>query len=348
METSTYDSCLMITEKGNAFGMAALQTDDTLQLGTQEFMDKEEKEMTFTAKPKIIMTEGSVEDFNGCRIKIDNGNIVTTQKGQAEKIRMVDITANDRAQQYVEQRARGAYMASLCQPEAVFDYSAAAQVQQPTDEDYATLNRRLKWQLDNIQRGLTYVPLDPAKWKVMVFTDGSFANNADMTSQIGYIVTLVNETNRTDEEFTFRGNIIHWSSTKCKRVTRSVLASEIYGAAGGVDTGFVVAETIRMVTERLGIVRVPLIICTDSYSLYECLVKLGTTSEKRLMIDIMALRQMYERREIDDIVWINGHDNPADAMTKASPNKALEKLITTNELTVGIEGWVDRKRKRED
>ena len=58
----------------------------------------------------------------------------------------------------------------------------------------------------------------------------------------------------------------------------------------------------------------------------------------------MSLRESYENREITDIRWINGADNPADAMTKASPNKALETLISTNKLTIRIEGWVQRKK----
>ncbi|EFQ92358.1 hypothetical protein PTT_10556, partial [Pyrenophora teres f. teres 0-1] len=91
------------------------------------------------------------------------------------------------------------------------------------------------------------------------------------------------------DTFTIQGNVIHYSSTKCKRVTWSVLASEIYGMVNGFDIGIAIATTLRMVTERLGIPEIPLVVCTDSYSLYECLVKLGTTKEKRLMIDIMAL-----------------------------------------------------------
>ena len=98
-----------------------------------------------------------------------------------------------------------------------------------------------------------------------------------------------------------------------------------------------------MVTSNLNLPTIPIIVCTDSYSLYECLVKLGTTTEKRLMIDIMSLRQSYEYREIAEIRWINGNDNPADAMTKATPNGALESLISNNELTVRLEGWVQRK-----
>ena len=85
--------------------------------------------------------------------------------------------------------------------------------------------------------------------------------------------------------------MIHWSTTKCKRVTRSVLASKIHGMVSGFNLDIAIKATLRMVTGRMNIPSIPLVICTNSYSLCECLVKLGTTNEKRLMIDIMHLRQ---------------------------------------------------------
>ncbi len=70
---------------------------------------------------------------------------------------------------------------------------------------------------------------------------------------------------------------------------------------GGVNMAIAINTTIKMITEQLGFSYTLIIVYTDSYSLYECLVKLGTTKEKRLMIDIMALCQSYERREITEI-----------------------------------------------
>jgi hypothetical protein len=122
-----------------------------------------------------------------------------------------------------------------------------------------------------------------------------------------------------------------------------VLASEIYGMVGGVDMAIAINTTIKMITEQLGFSQTLIVVCTNIYLLYECLVKLGSTQEKRLMIDIMVLRQLYERREITEIRWIDGKDNPADTMTKSTSNKALEKLIDTNQLGVRVEGWVQRK-----
>ncbi|KAA6416336.1 MAG: glycosyl transferase [Lasallia pustulata] len=89
-------------------------------------------------------------------------------------------------------------------------------------------------------------------------------------------------------------------------------------------------------------ITVPMVLCIDSKSLYDCLVKLGITQEKRLMVDLMCLRQSYERREITEIIWIKGPTNPADAMTKDKPYPALQRIIDNNKIEVDVDGWVER------
>ena len=48
-------------------------------------------------------------------------------------------------------------------------------------------------------------------------------------------------------------------------------------------------------------ISLPLILCTDSKLIYKCLIKLGTTQEKRFIINIICLRQLYKRHEIAKI-----------------------------------------------
>jgi hypothetical protein len=117
--------------------------------------------------------------------------------------------------------------------------------------------------------------------------------------------------------------------------------------AHGVDITIAIGSTLNVIMNRLSLPHVPIVVCTDSLSLYECLVKLGTTKEKRLMIDIMALREAYERGELKDIRWIDGRDNPADAMTKATANASMEQLINNNELELRVQGWVNRATHRD-
>ena len=60
------------------------------------------------------------------------------------------------------------------------------------------------------------------------------------------------------------------------------------------------------------------------------------------MVDLMCLYQAYERREITEVKWISGGNNPVDAMTKAKPCQALKTLINTNKLNLKVIKWVEQ------
>ena len=70
---------------------------------------------------------------------------------------------------------------------------------------------------------------------------------------------------------------------------------------GGVDLAVAIITTLRIVIECLRLPIILLIVCTDLYSLYKCLVKLGITNEKCLIVDVLVLCQLYKRREIAEI-----------------------------------------------
>lgn len=345
MSESTYDSCLLY--KNEPFAVVGLQTDDTLILASDEFAcDEDEaiKTARIMTKDRSHLSSATPIKFNGAKVEIHQDGSITMRRespvGGISLIKPHQASATSSRgivreklspkDQYIAQRAKGAYIASICQPEASFDLSYAAQTTVFSSADIDHLNKRLQWQITNQNRGLKFVRLDPKSLQLVVFTDSSFANNRDLSSQIGYVVCLADATNKA--------NILHWSSIKCKRVTRSVLASELYAMAHGFDVGAVIKATLMKVLRG----DVPLVLCTDSKSLYDCLVRLGTTQEKRLMIDVMSLRQSYERREITEVKWIQGDSNPADSMTKTKASTALKTLIDTNRINPHASEWVER------
>jgi hypothetical protein len=192
------------------------------------------------------------------------------------------------------------------------------------------LNQRLQWQLNNLIRELRFVSLNvnQNQLKLMIFTDVTFANTIDLHSQIDYVICLIDDVHI---------NLIHWSSIKCKRVIKSVLAAKLYAMINDFD----VEAIIKSIIERMLHISLSLILFTDLKSLFECLIKLDTTSEKRLMIDLMCLRQFYERREIAEIRWIDEDSNSADAMIKFKLCNVLSSLIDTNFLNLKITEWVE-------
>jgi hypothetical protein len=137
----------------------------------------------------------------------------------------------------------------------------------------------------------------------MIFINAAFVNTIDLHSQIDYVICLIDDV---------CVNLIHWSSIKCKRVIKSVLAVELYVMINDFD----VEAIIKSIIERMLHIFLSLILLTNSKSLYDDLVKLDTISKKKLVIDLMCLKQLYKKREIAKIKWIDENINFADAMTK--------------------------------
>jgi hypothetical protein len=72
MDTSTFDPCLLVTrDEDGPFGMVGMQTDDTLILGDDAFVEKEGVELE---KAKLIaklvksLTRETPLLFNGCKL----------------------------------------------------------------------------------------------------------------------------------------------------------------------------------------------------------------------------------------------------------------------------------------
>ena len=56
-----------------------------------------------------------------------------------------------------------------------------------------------------------------------------------------------------------------------------------------VDITITIETTLMMITDQLKLPIIPIIVYTNLYSLYKCLVKLNTIKKKRLIINIIAL-----------------------------------------------------------
>jgi hypothetical protein len=237
--------------------------------------------------------------------------------------------------QYVTQRVRDAYVASICQLETSFDLSLAVQSIEISSENITTLNKRLQWQIDNQSRDINYVKLDSTKFRLMIFTNSSFANNRDLFSQIDYVICLTNSKHV---------NIIYWLSIKCKRVTRSVLAAELYALAHDFDLDAAFKATLSAILDHF----VSLIFCIDSKSLYDYLIKFDTTQKKRFMISVMSLWQLYERRKITKIKWIHEINNSIDSMIKSKAFSILKTLIDINTINMNINEWIKRSTNKID
>ena len=73
---------------------------------------------------------------------------------------------------------------------------------------------------------------------MLIFTDSLFINNKDLLSQIRYILVLTDSLNKA--------NIVYWSLIKCKKITKSILASELYAMAHSFNISAVIKTTVKL------------------------------------------------------------------------------------------------------
>ena len=131
MNQSTYDPCLLYTTDNNTgFGIIGIQTDDTLILADTTFVTQEAdqlKKAQFLSKEREQLTQSHPVKFNGGNINLrEDNSIIFTQERQCKTLRLVttytsDLTSTRGAirkavtlkDQYIAQRARGAYIATV-------------------------------------------------------------------------------------------------------------------------------------------------------------------------------------------------------------------------------------------
>lgn len=118
-------------------------------------------------------------------------------------------------------------MAEIYLLKASCDLSIAAQYHNSSEADVKLFNKQLKWQINNRQKGVQFIPTKHAISKFLVFVDELFANSNYFSSHIGFVLALANESERSLECY-IRGDTVYWSSVKCQQVIYSVLDSKLY------------------------------------------------------------------------------------------------------------------------
>lgn len=134
-----------------------------IHFSLQMIADPEQLKLTeakFFAKKREKLSTNNSLSFNGYVISLNatTHSINLTQERQCKNLTLVSETNTTSISSrgvtrpnlsikdlYVAQRARGAYIASMCQPEAAFDLYFAAQTTEPQKNDIAVLNQRLQW-----------------------------------------------------------------------------------------------------------------------------------------------------------------------------------------------------------
>ena len=106
---------------------------------------------------------------------------------------------------------------------------------------------------------------------------------------------------------------LSWQAGKIKRVVRSTIAAEALSLQEALEDGLFLKSHIE---ELLGIINIPVIAYIDNRSVMDAVYSTKQVDDKRLRLDLGAIRESVNRGEITAIRWCPGSAQIANCMTK--------------------------------
>ena len=134
--------------------------------------------------------------------------------------------------------------------------------------------------------------------KIVVSTDASMGNINDGTGSVGaFIVLLMDDTGQCCP--------IAWSAYIIKRVVRSTLAAETLSLQEGLETGYYYREMLEDILGQERNFKIEAFV--DNRGVIEAILSIRQVEDKRLRIDIAAMKESVQLQEVNRINWVPGH-----------------------------------------
>ena len=323
----TLDGCLV--------GMIASHIDDFLHAGTQQF---EEQVMTRLRKRFLAgkLEEGHFK-YVGFAILQQNDGIELDQTGYTNDIEVQSITPQRAAQKQETMTAQElTQLRSLAgklnwavqgsRPDLAFELiELSMKFRKGQVSDLIKAIKAVRKLKEGVAKVFFPQLGAPSCWKLLVFSDASHANLSDGVSSMGaHIVLLVGDANRCCP--------LSWHAGKIKRVVRSTIAAEALSLQEGLEDGYYLRTLLEELLD-LPEKSIPLVAYIDNQSVVEAVHSTKLVDDKRLRLDLGAIKESFQTGEVSAIRWCPGAAQIADCMTKrGAAGHHLLSILQTGQL----------------
>ena len=318
------DSSLFMWYKdGQLEGIISIYVDDFLYAGTTEFIECIIEKL----KNKFLIGNSASMAFKyvGLNIESTNEGFLVDQLQYASGLQPISISraramkkgsdlSEDEKTEYRALVGQLNWIATNTRPDIAFDIcELSVSMKKATIMDLLRLNKVVeRVTKDSVKIVFPKIQsLDTCHLEC--YTDAAFANLPNSGSQVGMIIFLRDELGQRCP--------IYWQSRKLKRVVKSTLAAETLALVEGAEVSFYIASIIKEVTKTK---EVPIHCKVDNKSLVDALSSSKQVDDKRLRIDIAVLDEMLEKKEINNVSWVDSSSQLADCLTKRGAS--TEKL----------------------
>ena len=319
MKKSKVDPALFYRIKdGEVVGALITHIDDFMHCGNKWFDDNVIKQLT--TRFQIGKQESENFRYIGFDIKQNDMEAVLEQEQYVNSLEAIEIKP-ERAKEKKsplttrEQRdlrstvGRCNWAAQGTRPDSGYDVvESSTKCKNGCVSDLIRANKNLI-KLKAQKSFIKFPNLGPCQtWKIVVFSDAAFGNMSDGFSSVGgNVIFLVGENNKSAA--------VAWSCSKIKRVVKSTLSAEMLSLSEALDHAYALKVIISELT-GLDADKIQVEAFVDNRSVRDAVYSAKSVKDKKLGIDVEAVKEMLAKKEVYKINWIPGEKMIANPLTK--------------------------------
>ena len=323
--------------EGRLISIIIVFVDDLLVAGKEATICKIENNL------KEIFTIGdqqnSLFQYIGMNISHKDNYIELHQRNYINSIEPIEIKNPEEGSEQEASKVEKKQLRSLTgklnwtfqvsRPDIGFDTRYLSTVlNQPQIKDLHRANKTLKY-LKGEPLTLKFTQLNSIdEYRLIVLSDASYGNLKSGHSQEGYVILIC------DSEYNCC--ILSWNSLKIKRVCKSTLTSETLALGDAIDHAILLATIYGELISNQPKYIIPIVALTDNKSLVNASSTTNLITEKRLRIEMAAMRESVENGEIS-LKWIDSGNNISNCLTKTGASaKGLQRVMTSGKCSNAI------------
>ena len=325
MTSSTIDRSLFFYHSQDVLcGVIGLHVDDLVFCGDQAFLQNVMNRIS------AVFRCGKFENgsFVYCGLKIvsDTGTVSLSQSEYANSISEVSTTSGNRTSNRVLNsievtKFRSAlgclsWLSGQSRPDIAFRVNRLSTTRNsPTSSDVVSVNKLIRYVQYSSDFSLIFRFINWSRAFILLYTDSSLGNVEDSYSQGAFVLFLA-ELKKDGISVT----LLDWNSKKLRRIARSSLTAETLAMNDSVDHGLYMRALIREFIGR----DLKIEVLNDNNNLIQLIHSDKSTTEKRILLDLAALREHFR-------TGIRFHFVPtrnclADGLTKMNASSSIKSL----------------------
>jgi Reverse transcriptase (RNA-dependent DNA polymerase) len=312
---------------GELLGMILTYVDDLLRAGCSAFLKR-----SLVIDDRFKSRSRQINQFRHAGFHVRRKPDITTlsQRDYAERITRLPKLCHFEG--FRSARAKLQWLVNT-RPDIAGSVSLLAQVTpEQYEQEHSMHNTEINRIIRYVQRrpcAISYLPLHFPSTRIVVCADASYASNVDRSSQLGYVLSLVDKHEVS--------HLLAYCSKKSPRVVTSIFSGEAIALAPALSHAYTLQHDI----DRMTGAQVPIHLRTDSLAVFDAISKNTVPTDHRLPIDIAQLKESWRRREIAHLGFIRSRWKIADTMTKRNSPKILRVLTYVRD-QAPVEQWIAR------